>query len=280
MLLFEVYEGPRVIVGEIKFEGLEGLESPDGSDALESSRIQGFFAPLESVWFDLFRSDKAERERALAEVMRMKSSESFVLADATRDAEALQSYFQERGWLDARASFSGYEFNRARSRVNLVYSIVPGPLYAAGDVRIEFQTQFPRVPKGVQQPDYDPPALEWNELLELLDAEEKLLQTSQVLSRWGADYLGATDSPQFGKHLRAYTLGRPVVWDEYLLNGEPGTLKEGLAGRIRALLASKGYSNVEIEFVRVETLDATVATDWETPLPVRRVGMILRINQG
>ncbi|MBX3474804.1 MAG: BamA/TamA family outer membrane protein [Planctomycetes bacterium] len=278
-LIFEVFEGPRVMIGDIRFTGLEGVRSPGDSDALTAARMRGLLSVVYQLWYGVLSGVNTERNAVLRDMVRSKRGDPFVEADALRDAELLQGYLQQRGWLDARASFSNIEWNHARNRVVLEFHVEPGAVYATTDLRVEFATKFPRVPKGVAQPDYDSPAITWTELLEALDVKGTQLSEPAALERWGEKNLAGLHDPTQGKHFVAFDLREALPWDEYTLNGEPG-LHEGRLGRVRALLAEKGYSNTDLEFVRIDSRDATVPTDWEQPLPVRRVGVILRIQQG
>ncbi|MCL4729363.1 MAG: BamA/TamA family outer membrane protein [Planctomycetes bacterium] len=277
-LIFDIFEGPRVLIGDVRFGGVQGMRSPDGSDALTAGRFRGILAALYQLWYGVLSGLDTERAAVLRDMIRSKRGEPFVETDALRDAELLQGYLQQRGWLDARVSFSNVEWNHARNRVVLEFHIEPGALYAASDIRIEYATRFPRVPKGVAQPDYDAPVVTFAELLKAMNLKGTPVADTEARTRWG-DTLNGLHDPAAGKHFAAFDLAEAMPWDEYLLNGEPG-LGEGLAGRIRALLADKGYSNIEVEFVRVETRDTRIDTGWEGPLPARKVGVILRIQQG
>lgn len=278
-LVFDIFEGPRVLIGEVRFTGLEGVRSPGDSDALSADRFRGLLRPVYQLAYGVFSGVGTERAAVLRELIRSKNGSPYVEADAFRDAEVLQGYLQQRGWLDARASLANIEWNHSRSRAILEFHIDPGPVYAASDIRIEYATQAPRVPKGVAQPDFDAPILTFDELLEAMNLEGTRLSTATANERWGEINLAGLEDPKKGKHFAAYDLEEALPWDEYALNGEPG-LSEGLAGRIRAVLADKGYSNVSLEFVRIETQTQTVDTDWEMPMPARKVGLILRIQQG
>lgn len=278
-LIFEVFEGPRVMIGEVRFTGLEGVRSPGDSDALSAARMRGLLSVVYQLWYGVLSGVNTERNAVLRELVRSKSGNPFVEGDALRDAEVLQGYLQQRGWLDARASFSNVEWNHSRTRVILEFHVDPGAVYAASDLRVEYSTRFPRVPKGVAQPEYDAPAVTWAELLEALDLKGRQLSDEAALQRWGAQNLSGLHDPAQGKHFAGFELDQALPWDEYALNGEPG-FSEGAAGQIRALLAEKGYSNIELEFIRIDTRQDTLPTDWEQPLPARKVGAILRIQQG
>lgn len=278
-LVFEIFEGPRVMIGDIRFTGVTGVRSPEGSDALTAARFRGLLSAVYQLWYGVLSGVDTERAAVLREMIRSKRGNAFVEADCFRDAELLQGYLQQRGWLDARASFANVEWNQSRTRAILEFHLDPGPIYAASDLRLEYATRTPRVPTGVTPGQYDAPVITWKELLEALDVEAAQLTAAQVTERWGAQNVSGLHDPKAGKHFAGFDLAEALPWDEYLLNGEPG-LSEGLAGRVRALLADKGYSNIELEFVRIETQTATVPTEWDQPLPVRKVGLILRIQQG
>jgi len=278
-LIFDVFEGPRVLIGDVRFTGLDGVRSPDGSDALSAGRFRGLLSPIYQLWYGVLSGVGSERAAVLRDMVRSKPGEPFVEADAFRDAELLQGYLQQRGWLDAQASFSNIEWNQSRNRAILEFHIIPGPMYAAQDIRIEYATRSPRVPKGVAQPEFDKPVVTFEEILEAMKQEGVQIPDEVAKQRWGAINLAGLHEPVSGKYFAGFNLEKVLPWDEYLLNGEPG-LTEGLAGRIRALLADKGYSNVEVEFIRVETQASTLETGWEMPMPARKVGIILRIQQG
>lgn len=277
-LLFEVFEGPRVLIGDVLFAGVEGAVSP-GSDAFEARRIPSMLASIYGIYYDLFGTALNERRAVLRGMIRSKRGDPFVEGDCVRDAEVIQGYLRERGWLDARVSFSNIQWNGSRSRVNVTFQVAPGPVYAAGDLRVEYETRAPRVPQGVAQPQFDAPVVTWEDLADALNLKADLMTPEQAKARWGPDYFAGQHDPKAGKHLAAYTLQEAVPWDEYALNGEPGRFN-GAADRVRALLAENGYSNIEIEFIRVESQSGTIETEWGQPLMARRVGIVLRIQQG
>lgn len=279
VLIFEVYEGPEWLVGDIKFTGLDEVKSP-GNDALSGGRIGGFFGPVLSFWYTFLSSDAAERAAVLGQDMRTKEGGPYVEADVVRDAETLQSYFRSRGWLDARVSFANFQLNETRNRINVIFHVEPGSPYAITNVRVEYATRSPRVPKGAEPAEYDQPVITWEELLEWLQLEGAELTPEQALERFGADYLAGLQDEAKGRWFRSFELSEPVPYDEYALTGDIAKQTEGYAGAIRALLASKGYSNIELEFVRVETRSDYVETDWQTPWPVRRTELIIRLQQG
>lgn len=279
VLIFEIYEGEKLLVGDITFEGLEGTDSPD-SDALEGSRVGGFFGPIYQFWYKFLADKKSEQAAALGEEMKTEEGGPFVEGDVIRDAETLQSYFRNRGWLDATVTFSNLRFNETRSRADVVFHIDPGPVYAFNTMRIEYATQAPRVPEGAEPREFDDPVVTFEELLEFLNLDGQVLPRELAEAMYGADYVATMTEPGQGLHFAGVQLDRPVPYDDHALNGSPGTLEEGFAGRIQALLADRGYSNIELEFVRIETQDETLETDWETPWPVRRVELIIRLQQG
>jgi outer membrane protein assembly factor BamA len=279
VLIFEVYEGPEWLVGDIHFVGLKDVGSP-GSSALDGARLVGFFAALESFWFEFLASSEAERAAALGQEMRTSEGGAYVEADVVRDAETLQTYFRSRGWLDARVSFSNFELNETRNRVNVFFTVEPGSAYAVSTVRIEYATRSPLVPKGAEAEEYDAPIITWRELLEALDIEGVQLTPELALERFGVDYLAGPMDATKGHWFAAFDLDEPFPYDQYLLTGELAQQTEGFAGTIRAVLADKGYSNIELEFIRVETRDEFIETEWKSPWPVRRTELIIRLQQG
>ncbi|MBK8207728.1 MAG: BamA/TamA family outer membrane protein [Planctomycetes bacterium] len=279
VLVFEVFEGELMRVGDIHFRGIENIDSP-GNDALSVDRLSGFFSLINQLWYSVFASTADRKGAVLGEVMRMKEGEPFVENDAIRDAESLQAYMQQRGWLDARVSFTSFQMNQVRSRVNLVYHIEPGSVYAVSDMRIEYATRAPRVPQGAQPREFDKPVVEFDDLLEAMRLEANGVALATAEQRYGREYLAPLNDPKQGRYFQAYDLLTALAWDEYALTGAPGDFTEGMAGRVRILLADKGYSNIEVEFVRVETETEFIQTPWDSPWPVRKVGMILRIQQG
>ncbi|MBX3459082.1 MAG: BamA/TamA family outer membrane protein [Planctomycetes bacterium] len=279
VLVFEVFEGEEMKVGTVLFRGIEEIDSP-GNDALSTSRFSGLFAPINQIWYGLFASTPDRKAAVLGEVMRLKPGELFVESDAIRDAEALQAYMRQRGWLDARVSFSGFQLNQVRSRINVIYHVEPGSVYAATDLRIEYATRAPRVPRGAEPREYDKPVAEFSDLLDAMLVKGRQLTPEEAAERYGDSYVGPLMNPSEGKYFTAVELTTPMPWDDFALTGAPGDFAEGMAGRVRILLANKGYSNVEIEFDRVETEGEFIQTDWKSPWPVRRVSMILRVQQG
>jgi outer membrane protein assembly factor BamA len=279
VLIFDVYEGPEMLVGDINFVGLDDIGSP-GSTALDGARLQGFFAALEAFWYEFIASSESERAAALGQEMRTSEGGPFVEADVVRDAETLQTYFRERGWLDARVSFSNFELNETRNRINVFFTVEPGSAYAVSNIRIEYATKSPLVPKGSEPAAFDTPVITWEELLEALDLEGVQLTPDQALARFGADYLAGPTDPGQGRWFASFDLNEPFPYDEYLLTGELAAQSEGFAGIIRAVLADRGYSNIELEFIRVETRDEFIETGWKSPWPVRRTELIIRLQQG
>jgi outer membrane protein assembly factor BamA len=279
ILVFEVYEGPQVRVGDILFSGIEEVDSP-GTDALSARRLGGVFGPILQTWYGLLSPDWSRKARVLGGTMRQKPGAEFVESDALRDAEALQSYLQNRGWLDAQVSLSGYRFNRTRSRVTLEYHVEPGPVYATSDLRIEYRTRAPRVPEGAEPEEFDDPVIEFDELMRALRLAGVQLSDDAAAERYGGAYVASQTDSDRGRHFAAFDLAEPLPWDNHQLWGAPAEGTEGLAGIIRAVLAQRGYSNIDVEFVRVDTESEVLETDWESPFPVRRVGMVLQIQQG
>lgn len=279
VLVFEVYEGPELLVGDLKFTGLDGVGSP-GNDAVSGSRVGGFFGPIYSFWYKFLASDAAERAAALGQSLRTAEGGPFVESDVIRDAETLQTYFQSRGWLDAKVTFANFQFNETRTRINVVFNVEPGSPYAITNLRLEYGTRSPRVPKGAEAQEFEKPIVTWQELLDYMDLEALQIPPDQLVARYGSDYLTGLIDPAQGRYFEAYDLVEPIPYDEYLLSGEPGKGTEGIAGVIRAILADRGYSNIELAMVRVETKADFIETEWETPYPVRRTELIIKLQQG
>jgi outer membrane protein assembly factor BamA len=279
VLIFEVYEGETVLVGDIRFEGLEGTTSPGDSDALDASRLTGFLSFATSFWYEFLDSESNEQKAVLAQLMRMQEGDEFVEADAIRDAEALETYFQQRGWLDADVTFTNFELNYTRNRVNLIYHVQPGPVYGVSDVRLEYATRSPRVPEGAKEREYDKPAVEFSEIWESLELEVRAISAELSQKTWGSEYVDSVSNGAKGKYFRALMLNEPIPWDEFLIYKEPGKF-DSFVDRLKILLAEEGYSNISIEILRVDTYDKIIQTDWDMPLPVRQCGMIIRLQQG
>ncbi|MCA8916735.1 MAG: BamA/TamA family outer membrane protein [Planctomycetes bacterium] len=281
VLVFDVYEGPQWLVGDIQFSGLDGVKSLDNG-ALSGSRVSGLFGPVLAFWYHFLSSSATERAAALGEEMRTKEGSPYVEADVVRDAETLQSYFRARGWLDARVSFSNFQLNETRNRINVDFHVDTGSPYAVTNVRIEYETRAPRVPKGAEPKDFDKPAADWDEMLEWLGMDDvEALSAQLAVERFGTDYMTGKYDAANGHWFASYDLTEPVPFDEYAISGDPKAFgDEGYTGRIRTLLADKGYSNIEIEFIRVETRKDYVETEWESPWPVRRTELIIRLQQG
>jgi outer membrane protein assembly factor BamA len=280
VLVFEVYEGPIVRVGDVEFVGLDAIDSPD-NDALSGRRLnRGLFGPLTQLRFGLLAPGNERKARVLGLNMRQKPGNEFVESDAVRDAESLQSYLQLRGWLDAQVSLSGYRFNRTRSRATLVYHIEPGSVYAATDIRIEYATRAPRVTEGTEPREFDAPVVTFEEIMDALRLSGKQLDIEQAMERYSDAYVSPLMNEGEGRHFAAFDLDEPFAWDDYAMLGEPGQFEAGMANAVRALLARRGYSNIDVDFIRVDTEQETVDTDWESPFPVRRVSMVLQIQQG
>ncbi|MCA8945462.1 MAG: BamA/TamA family outer membrane protein, partial [Planctomycetes bacterium] len=280
VLIFEVFEGPEVLVGDIKFTGLEGVGSPDNSDALSGSRVGGFFGAIYGFWYTFLASNAAERAAALGSNLRTEEGGAFVESDVIRDAETLQTYFQSRGWLDAKVSFANFEFNETRTRINVIFHVEPGSPYAITNIRLEYGTRSPRVPQGAEPEEFEKPVVTWQELLDYLDIEGLKVPADQFQARYGSDYMTGLVNPEQGRYFEALDLTEPIPYDEYLLNGEPAKGSEGFAGIIQAVLADRGYSNIELSMVRVETREDFIDTDWPTPYPVRRTELIIKLQQG
>ncbi|MCA8911656.1 MAG: BamA/TamA family outer membrane protein [Planctomycetes bacterium] len=279
VLVFEVYEGPELLVGDIRFTGLEGVGSP-GNDAVSGSRVGGFFGPIYQFWYKFLASNATERAAALGENLRTKEGGPFVESDAIRDAETLQTYFQQRGWLDAKVTFANFEFNETRTRINVIFHVEPGSPYAITNIRLEYGTSSPRVPQGAEPAEFDQPAVTWEKLLDTLGIEALMVPADQYGARFGSDYMTGLIDPAKGKFFSSFDLTEPVPYDEFLLNGEPGKGTIGYAGIIRALMANEGYSNIDLSMVRVETKTDFIKTEWETPFPVRRTELIIKLQQG
>ncbi|MBZ0137398.1 MAG: BamA/TamA family outer membrane protein [Planctomycetes bacterium] len=279
VLIFEVLEGSQWLIGDIRFTGIDDVGSP-GNDALDGKRIGGFFGPLMSFWYEFLASSAAEKAAALGEEMRSQEGAPFVEADVQRDAETLQSYFRSRGWLDASVSFANFELNETRDRVNLIFHVDAGSSYAVTNIRLEYSTNAPKVPQGTEPAEFEDPIITWEELFEWMGVEVAQITPEDSYGRFGGDYMAGKINPAQGRHFASFDLTTPIPWDEFAIAGEPAKLSEGYIGAIRALLADRGYSNIEVEFVRVETRKEFVETDWETPWPVRRTEMIIRLRQG
>lgn len=280
VLIFEVLEGSQWLVGDIRFTGLDGVKSLGDSNALDGSRLGGLFGPVMGFWYEFLASNAAERAAALGEEMRTAEGDPFVESDVIRDAETLQSYFRSRGWLDASVSFSNFELNETRDRVNVVFHVDTGSPYAVTNIRLEYQTNAPKVPEGSEPAEFEEPVVTWEKLFEWMGLEVQELTLEQASLRFGGDYVGGKINPDQGKHFAAFDLEAPIPWDEFAISGEPLKGTEGYIGAIRALLADNGYSNIEVEFIRVETQREYAETDWDSPWPVRRTEMIIRLRQG
>lgn len=278
VLVFEVQEGPLILIGDLQFTGLKGLDSPD-SDALEGDRISGMFGGVMSFYYSVLGSRSSEQIAALNEVMRLKPGSPFVETDALRDAESLQSYMRDRGWLDATVTYSGFKLNDTRTRIIPLFHVEAGSMYAFTDVRFEYETRAPRVPKGAEPREFDAPVAEFTEFLDVWGFKHKAMSIDEARARYGPEQVDGRLNVKEGRHFGAFHLSKAAPFDNFLLNGEPGK-GEGFGGYIRALLADRGYSNSEVEFVRVDTATETIETDWKSPWPVRRVNLIVRVQQG
>lgn len=279
VLIFEVLEGSQWLVGDIRFTGIEDVGSP-GSDALDGSRIGGFFGPLLSFWYEFLASSAAEKAAALGQEMRTTEGSPFIESDVQRDAETLQSYFRSRGWLDATVSFANFELNETRNRVNVIFHVDTGSPYAVTNVRLEYLTNAPKVPEGSEPAEFEEPVVTWEELFDFIDLEVSRIPDDEAARRFGADYMTGKIDPDNGRYFASFDLPEPIAWDEFAISGEAAKFSEGYIGALRALLADRGYSNIEVEFIRVETEKEYVDTDWKTPWPVRRTEMIIRLRQG
>lgn len=279
VLVFEVFEGEQLRIGRVVFHGIQDVDSP-GNDALSVSRLGGLFSIVYQTWYGVFAPTANRKSAVLAQLMRSAEGGDYVESNAIRDAEALQSYLRQRGWLDARVSYGGFQLNEVRSRVNLEFHVDPGAVYAVSDIRIEYGTREPRVPQGAEPPEFDAPVVTFEELLETLRLRADEIPHAEAVERFTEAYISAQNDSAQGKHLGAFDLRSPIPWDDHEFMGSAGDAREGMAGAIRTLLADRGYSNIEVSFERVETESETLETDWKTPWPVRRVGLILRIQQG
>ena len=216
--------------------------------------------------------------RVLSEQMVMTAGDPFVLENAARDAGALQTYLRKRGWNEARVTMMQVKWNRLRSRVDLVYKVAAGPLYVVTDVRIELSTRAPKVSAEMEQPEFDKPVVEFEELIEEFE-DATILSKERAREYYGTDIAQLSD-PQKGKYFSAYDLDEMFANDEFLINGDPGSLDRGISGKIRALFARKGYSNISLEITPVFTSRKFEHEDWDESWPSSSVSLIVRIDQG
>lgn len=281
VLLFQIYEGPRTLVGDISFSGIENIEAAPGSGALNPALVPGFAKEIWALWYAMpWTTTNDRRARALLRRIKTTAGSPYVEGDALRDASLLQSYLRDRGWREGEITLKNLRFNDTRTRVSLEFNLRPGPYYAVTDVRFEYVTQAPRVPQGVAQPDFDLPAVTFEELLEKFKRDGRLTTTAEAESLYGQSYVRGLHDPAKGKYFGAYSLDEPLAFDDQALNGDPSSpLDRGIDGKIRDLLAKRVYSNISLEFVPV--FNGRDAGDrWELPTPVRAISLIVRINQG
>ncbi|MBV6517301.1 MAG: Outer membrane protein assembly factor BamA [Planctomycetes bacterium] len=282
VLLYRVYEGPKTLVGEVKFSGIENIEAVGGTGALNPSKVQGFAKEIWAVWYAMPWTTTLDR-RSRALVRRIKSSvgSSYVDADALRDATLLQDYLRQRGWREGEITLKNRRFNETRTRVSLEYELRPGPFYAITDVRFEYATRMPRRADASEKVPFEAPVATLDELMDEFNADARALSSDKVLELYGTGYLEGLSAPDQGRHFGAYWLDEPLPYDDFLLTGEPDSpLDQGIEGKIRRLLAERVYSNISLEFEAVFSRESNIATDWDLPTPVRGVSLIVRIDQG
>lgn len=109
---FDISEGPRVKVRKIRFEG---------NAAFPSSKLAGKIETKTYIW--VFRTGEFDEERA------------------ERDAAALQNYYRDEGYLDARV---GYKTDIAPNGTDLTLTFVidEGPRYAVRNLTFQGNTVF------------------------------------------------------------------------------------------------------------------------------------------
>ncbi len=280
ILLYQVYEGPQTMVGDIAFTGIEGIEAPN--DQLNPAKVPGFGKEVWALWYAMpWTTTHDRRARALLRRMKTSAGSPFVEDDAQRDASLVQSYLRERGWREAEVTLRNRRYNSTRSRVSLEFELRPGPYTAITEIRFEFTTRTPRKVSGSTPADFDKPALTFEELLERFRTEGVALTREQAEELYGAAYVRGLHDETNGKYFQAFKLNEPLPYDDHRMSGDPTEpLDRGIEGRIRDLFADRVYSNINLMFEPVYALEGDVVNDWDLPTPVRPVSLIVRIDQG
>ncbi|MFC1671613.1 outer membrane protein assembly factor BamA [Planctomycetota bacterium] len=111
LLTFRVWEGPRVVVNRIQFEG-------------NSSFQDGILA----------RVIRTRRHWLL-------NPSPFIYEKIHTDIELLKRHYRTKGWLDAQISVKT-DFNAAGSRAQVTFVISEGEGYAAGTIRVTGNTVY------------------------------------------------------------------------------------------------------------------------------------------
>ncbi|MCC6574019.1 MAG: BamA/TamA family outer membrane protein [Planctomycetes bacterium] len=285
VLVYQVYEGPKVLVGDITFSGIENLGEPDDSDAMKPAHFTEFPAGVLDIWYSMPWANKnAKFSEALMRKNQTKlfPGQPFVYAYAEHEASLMQEYLRSRGWRDARLTVQNINWNHGRTRASVIYHVEPGPLYAATTVRIELATKSPRVPAGTQTPEFDKPCVTFEDIFKRMSEytlHGKEIPLEQAREQFTAAYVDALNSPQTGKYFSAWTFDKPFTVDDLRLEGDGGR-NVGAIGRIKEIFAAFGYSNINIEIEPIYAYEGELKTEYKLPTPVKPVGLILRIDQG
>ncbi len=112
-VVYRVVEGPRVRVREIEFEG---------NQAFPNAALRARVTTRKAFW--IFIKGEFDEDRA------------------ERDALAIQTFYRERGYLDARVGYR-LEFDEVeRGDLRLVFTIIEGVEYRVNEISFEGNTAF------------------------------------------------------------------------------------------------------------------------------------------
>lgn len=280
ILLYRIYEGPKTLVGEIRFTGIEDIEAPN--DQLNPARVPGFGKEVWALWYAMpWTTTHDRRTRALLRRMKTAPGSAYVEDDAQRDAALIQNYLRERGWREAEVTIRNRRYNATRTRVSLELELRPGPYFALTDIRFELTTRAPRKVSGASPAEFDKPAVSYEDMLKAFKTQYVGMSQEEAEKAYGAAYMRPLVNEAQGKYFAAFRLKEPVPYDDYRMTGDATEpMDRGIEGRIRDLFADKIYSNISLVFEPVYAFDGDVPNDWDLPTPIRPVSLIVRIDQG
>ena len=238
VLLVTVHEGPRVLVGNVVFEGIDQLVDLPGSATLMPGTLPSSYWPL---WYAMPWTTRPSRvERALYRVMEhgptfFSPKPDFILAGAVQDASFVQQHLRKAGWLDASVTLRDVRYNDDRSRCELVYGIEPGPLYLLTGIALNVKTKPPlATPSGGPEPQ--------------VVSDEEIWNAFDLNGLVAGDGLGVV----LDKRYSVRHLATPAPYSRYHFEGDPlSPSVRGASSRIEALFGKSGYSRIGLNISEV-----------------------------
>ena len=199
-VIFEIKEGPRVRVEEVRIHGNESL--PD-TGAL--------------WWADgLERYAKPKLKKAAWWKLRLRGS-PFVQEELDADVLAIRDAYRERGWFDVVAEVQGLSFNRERDRVTIDIRIDEGEPYHVAKLGLR---GYKVRPEGLAaEPEVAELFFDEQELLELCRLlpgkrfERALVQHDQRALRSFYGERGYLDHPSLDDSVQWHFLEPEIVFD-------------------------------------------------------------------